>query len=234
MNVSSSSAEISFRESQREFSYSGTTMLTLSIQYPEIRLADNPQTQARINSRFRAQAADFSRYAAGPLYRQAVRDYRNAQTHGYPFRAYDAVMKYEVTFNQDCHLSSYRDRYEFTGGAHGNTVRASDTFSLKSGRRFALSHFFAPGLNYRRLVLTKILEQADHNMQQNPGIYFEDYRHLILKYFNPESYYLTPDGVAVYYQQYEIAPYATGIVVFLLSYDSLGILPSCLGRAVPL
>lgn len=234
MNLSNSNAEVSFQESRREFQYGGTVVLTLSVQYPEIRLPLDPQAQARINARFRAQAADFTRYASGTLYRQAVREYRNAQEHGYPFRPYDAVMKYEVTFNRDCHLSAWHDRYEFTGGAHGNTVRTSDTFSLRSGRRFALSHFFAPGLNYRRLVLSRILKQAEADMQRNPGIYFDDYKHLILKYFNPESYYFTPEGVAVYYQHYEIAPYASGIVTFVIPYGELGILPSCPGRAVPL
>ncbi|MVB11486.1 hypothetical protein CAFE_22020 [Caprobacter fermentans] len=230
MNLPNSSAEVTFQENNREFSYRGTVVLTLAAQYPEIRLRENPNAQARINSRFRQQGAEFSRYAAATLYRQAVRDYHSAQEHDYPFRTYDAVMKYEITLNQDCYLSSYRDRYEFTGGAHGNTIRASDTFSLKSGRRFSLSHFFAPGQNYRRVVASKILRQAEENMRQNPGIYFDDYKHLILKYFNPENYYLTPDGVTIYYQQYEIAPYASGIVTFMIPYDSLGIVLSCLGR----
>lgn len=223
MNGPNRSAEITYQDNNREFTYRSTTVLTMSVQYPEIRIRDNPQAQARINSRFLEQKSAFSRYAAGTLYRQAVRDYHNAQAHGYPFRAYDAVMKYEITLNQDCHLSTYRDQYEFTGGAHGNTVRKSDTFSLENGRRFALSHFFAPGTNYRRIVVSKILRQAEENMRQNPGIYFEDYKHLILKYFNPDSYYLTPEGVAVYYQQYEIAPYSSGIVTFVIPYDSLGI-----------
>jgi hypothetical protein len=232
MNLPGSSAEVTFQENHREFIYRGTAVLTLSVQFPVVKLSGNPQAQARIDSRFRAQGADFSRYAARTLYRQAVRDYHSAQEHDYPFRAYDAVMKYEVTLNRDCYLSAYRDRYEFTGGAHGNTVRASDTFSLKSGRRFALSHFFAPGVNYRRIVVSGILKQAELNMLQNPGIYFDDYKHLILKYFKPENYYFVPEGVAIYYQQYEIAPYSTGIVSFVLPYETLGITLSCLGRSL--
>lgn len=230
MNLSGGSAEVTFQENHREFAYRGTAVLTLSVQFPVIRLNGNPQAQARINSRLRVQAADFSRYAAGTLYRQAVRDYHSAQEHNYPFRAYDAVMKYEVTMNRDCTFSTYHDRYEFTGGAHGSTIRASDTFSLQSGRRFTLSHFFSPGVNYRRIIVSEIMRQAERNMQQNPGIYFDDYKHLILKYFHPENYYLVREGVAIYYQQYEIAPYATGIVTFILPYDFLGITLSCSGR----
>lgn len=233
MILPNGSAEINFQESKREFAYRGTSVLTLSIRYPEIRLHENFPAQSRINSRFREQKANFCRYAAGTLYRQAVRDYRSAQAHDYPFRPYDAVMKYEVTLNQDCYLSAYRDRYEYTGGAHGNTVRASDTFSLQSGRRFALSHFFSPGQNYRRILISEILLQAEEKMKQNPEIYFDNYEHLILKYFRSENFYLTPEGVAIYYQQYEIAPYATGIVTFVIPYSALGIALACGERTSP-
>lgn len=67
-------------------------------------------------------------------------------------------------------------------------------------------------------------------MAENPGVYFDDYRKLIAQYFNEEQYYLTPQGVAIYYQQYEIAPYSTGIVVFTVPYDVLGWKPSCMLR----
>ena len=75
------------------------------------------------------------------------------------------------------------------------------------------------------MLIDQILRQADENIQQNPGINFEDYHALIVKYFNEEHYYLTPSGVAIYYQQYEIAPYSTGIVVFTISYMEP---PSCM------
>ena len=183
MNQPNDSAGVAVQEKCRVFAYHSTKVLTLSVQFLEICLNENPQAQARINARFRAQGSNFARYAAGTLYRQAVRDYHCAQEHNYPFRSYDAAMKYEVAMNQDCYFSAYRDQYEFTGGVHGNTVRASDTFSLRNGRKFALSHFFAPGVNYRQLVTAEILKQAEKNVQNDPTVYFNNYKHLILKYF---------------------------------------------------
>lgn len=81
---------------------------------------------------------------------------------------------------------------------------------------------FPRGTNYRRLVLEQILKQADKMMEENP-ILFEDYRQLIVKYFDPDSFNLTPKGISVYYQQYEIGPYASGIITFEIPYESLGI-----------
>ena len=226
MEIQNGSAAVEMRERKREFTYGRTAVLTFSSSYPEIVSAPGAAAE-RINRRVRLQEEGFYRYASTVLYRQAVKEYRDSLENGFPFRPYDAVLNYEVTLNGNCYFSLYRDRYEYTGGAHGNTVRSSDTWSLKTGNRLALSDFFMPGENYRMILTEQILLQADENMRQNPGIYFEDYRALIVKFFHPESFYLTPEGLNIYYQQYEIAPYSTGIVVFTVGYETLGWRPSC-------
>lgn len=226
MDLQSGGVSVAMRERKRNFTYGWTAVLTFSSSYPEIVSATGTAAR-RINRRVRMQVEGFYRYASTELYRQAVKEYRDSLANGFPFRPYDAVLNYEVAFNADCFFSLYRDRYEYTGGAHGNTVRSSDTWSLKTGNRLALSDLFMPGENYRMILTEQILLQADENMRQNPGIYFEDYRALIVKFFNPESFFLTPEGLNIYYQQYEIAPYSTGIVVFTIGYGELGWRPSC-------
>lgn len=193
-------------------------MVTLCLRSLRVRVPQNPRAQAGINSRIRTQTSDFCRYASTALYRQAVREYRDSRSQHFPFRPYDAVMQYTLAWNRKGLLSLYRDQYEFTGGAHGNTLRSSDTMSLKTGARIPLSAFFPRGTDYRLLILRSVLKQAEENYRREPGIYFDDYRNLIVQNFNPESFYLTPAGLAIYYQQYEIAPYSTGIVVFSVSY----------------
>ncbi len=227
MKSSNFSAAVMMRKIKRTFSYDNKTMLTLSINYPQIILRHNRPVQDNINRHIQAQVNDYYNYVANDLYQQAVAYYKDTQKSGFPFHNYDAVLQYEITYNQRCHFSLYRDRYEFTGGAHGNTVRASDSWNLIDGRIIPLSSLFSPGQNYQVFLIEQMIKQADSQIQQNPGIYFEDYRSLIAKYFNEESYYLTPSGVAVYYQQYEIAPYATGIVVFTIPYNTLQWHPSC-------
>ncbi len=229
MQLSNFSAGIGMCKISQTFLCGNTPMLTLSIHYPKIALCEHPAAQGNINCHIQAQVDHYYRHASNDLYTQAIADYQEAQKNGYPFHAFDAVLQYEVSYNRDCYLSLYRDQYEFTGGAHGNTIRASDSWNLANGRTMALSCFFLPGQAYRAFLIEQILQQADEQMQQNPGIFFEDYRKLIPKYFNENSYYLTPSGLAIYYQQYEIAPYATGIVVFTIPYDALNWQPSCRG-----
>ena len=52
-------------------------------------------------------------------------------------------------------------------------------------------------------------------------MYFDDYQDLIKKNFNPQSFYLTPNGLVIYYQQYEVGPYAAGIIEFTIPYEQI-------------
>lgn len=207
-------ASILMCEMKRTFTYNSTPMLTLSILYPKVTLHHCSCAQDSINFQIQAQICDFLHYVSSDLYQQAIATYKESQENGFPFRLYEAVLQYEITYNQHCHLSLYRDQYMFTGGAHGGTVRTSDTWNLMSGCNIPLSAFLPADQDYRTSLIDQITEQVN----ENPEIYFEDYQALIEKYFNEEHYYLTSSGVAIYYQQYEIAPYATGIVVFTIPY----------------
>ena len=217
------SADVRMIEIKKEFLFQKTVVLTLSVTYPEIWLPSNHKAQSRINRNIRREVADYLHYAENVLYKEAVQEYQSALKNGFPFRRFDAVMQYEIPYNYNCYLSTYHDQYQYTGGAHGNTLRFSDTWNLKTGVRLPLSGYFKPGTNYRKLFIDQILLQADENHSD----YFEDYRALIVRYFNPNNYFLSPEGFNIYYQQYEIAPYSTGIVVFTIPFEAVGWHPSC-------
>ncbi|MGI6169891.1 MAG: DUF3298 and DUF4163 domain-containing protein [Christensenellales bacterium] len=210
---------------KKEFTHEGVTVLKFGAQYPQIRLERNSAAQTRINAHYLNTADSFFQYARKVLWEQAIEAQQEAQKQGYPFFAFEAQLSDALTMNEDCTLSTYFDRYQYTGGAHGLTFRSSDNWSLDSGRRISMGSLFPRGVDYRKLVCEQIIVLANQTMQQNPGIYFEEYKTLILEYFNPTSFNLTPEGLMVYYQQYEIAPYVTGIVVFEIDYEKLCIRP---------
>lgn len=220
-------AYITMQEMARSYPHNNQTVLTLSISYPEVIVPDNYRAQRLIGTRIHLQVNLFCRYAYQTLFRQAVADYKYAKQNGFPFHPYEAVLNYTVTYNGHCHLSAYRDRYEYTGGAHGTTIRYADTWDLQTGALLPLNAFFDDEDGMKDFLLEHIRIDADQNMAENPYIYFDNYRDLIGRYFSAEQYYLTTSGLAVYYQQYDIAPYATGIVVFTIPYETLGWQPNC-------
>lgn len=221
-------ANIKVRKIKKDFEFNSVVMLTVDIEYPEISLKQSPIIQFLINRAYKNEAEKFYKYAEDTLLKDAISNYKQSIANNYPFNPFDAVMKFTVTLNKSCRLSTYFDKYEYTGGAHGNTIRTSQNYNLQSGRKIQLKDLFGRGENYRKIVLDEILKIAEKNMSESPGIYFEDYKNLIVKYFNPQSFNLTPNAVAIYYQQYEIGPYVSGIVTFSIPYEDLGVKkPTC-------
>ncbi|MPN50228.1 hypothetical protein SDC9_197854 [bioreactor metagenome] len=144
----------------------------------------------------------------------AVRQFCADSHRQIPVRAYEARQVYQVTDLRACVLSLYFDRYLYTGGAHGSTVRTSQTWNLHGCRLLCLGRL-AEGLPHDPSYL---LGQIEAQIQADPQPYFDNYSELIGKTFHPDSFYSTPEGIVLYYQQYDIAPYASGIREFLIPY----------------
>jgi peptidoglycan-N-acetylmuramic acid deacetylase PdaC-like protein/uncharacterized protein DUF3298 len=219
-------ANISMKKIEETFKYDYIEMLKLTIKYPVISMEYNPRAEWVINNQIAISVREYIRYAEY-LYQQAINYYKNSQVNDFPFHPYEAYMEYTVTYNENCFLSVYFEKYEFTGGAHGSTVRSSETWELCSGMQLPLYSFFKPEINYRNLLIEEITKQAEYNIKQNSNIYFTEYKSLILKNFNENNFYLTTQGIVIYYEQYDIAPYAAGIVEFLIPYATIGWYPQC-------
>lgn len=215
-------AAVESRQVNKQFEYETQTMLTLEITYPVVMLEHDFGAGEHINSYYRYQADSFYHYSSVTLFHNAVDEYRRAGQAGYPFRPYDATMHDTLTMNDDCHLSTYFDRYTFTGGAHGNTVRLSDNWNLQTGCYLELPMLFCGAPHYRRLLLERMLKIARQKNKEQPGLLFEDYPTRMAGYFNPQNFYFQPGALCIYYQQYEIGPYSSGIIVFELPFSSLG------------
>ena len=54
----------------------------------------------------------------------------------------------------------------------------------------------------------------NREISENLENFFADPYPLVVEYFNPESYYIDNGKVVIYFQQYDIAPYSSGIRVF--------------------
>lgn len=214
-------AKINTNKIERTFTYDNKAMLKADIEYPSVVL-ERGIAQTRINLSYKNTARSFFRYAIRTMLPNAIEQYKNAQENGFPFFPYEAVMHYTVTLNASCTLSTYFDKYEYTGGAHGNTIRTSDSWQLQTGQRIKLNDLFDNGVNFRPVLINAIIRQAEKNIEENPGIYFDDYKKLIAQTFNPQSFNLTADSLLIYYQQYDIAPYSSGIIVFSLPYEQVG------------
>lgn len=207
--------------------HKGVPVLTYTIRYPEFSSAVFRIAVNEMNRYYHSRAALQRQRYRQILFPQAVRDYEYATSHDYPFHAYEAMMVHTITYNQNCTVSLYVDNYQFTGGAHGNTIRSSDTWDLKNAQRQPLPRFLAPPVPYPAFVLESINAQIAAQLAEGTGMYFDDYQKNVAQNFNPRSFFLNAHGVVVYFQQYQIAPYASGIPEFTLVWSAEVREPRC-------
>lgn len=220
--------QVSIKVIEDEMVYRGQPVLTYTIQYPVVSSAVFKTTAVTINRYYRAKADLYRQRLRHSLYHQAVHEFDSAEKNpDIPLRPYEAFLGCTITYNENCILSLFFDAYQFTGGAHGNTTRTSDTWDLGCGRRVTMARFFEPGATYKAYVISAVNEQIRVQMETGDGMYFEDYETNVARYFNVNSFYLVPEGLVVYYQQYQLAPYASGIPEFLLLFSKEVQRPQC-------
>lgn len=199
---------------EKELFYDGVLVLKYHIEYPSIRLNVPEANIMKFNTYNKGIALELRNRAENELYKEAVQTYKYNKEHGYPTMVYEVYSNFEITYNTRKIVSLYIDEYIFSGGAHGNTIRTSQTWNLVKGAIIPLERFF-PNNPY---FMVDIFKEINSQIAKEPGIYFENACTLVIDTFNPKSYYLEPGQIVIYFQQYDIAPYSSGIRTFNIKY----------------
>lgn len=198
-----------------EMQYEGVTVLKYRIEYPEFASTTYKTGVKVVNNYYRDKALALQNIFRTKLYQMAVDQYRDDVKNGFPVRVFEGLQTFEVTYNQGCIISLYLDNYQYTGGAHGITNRTSQTWNLRTRKTIKLSELYKCSGSYTRYIKDRVIAE----IQKDPDPYFENYPELVEQTFNVNNFYATPQGLIVYFQQYDIAPYASGIREFLLPYN---------------
>ena len=199
---------------QKEMKYENTVVLKYHIEYPEIVIdwQQNRNGIKKFNDYNLKMALQTQQKAENELYKEAIELYKYNKENGYPQMMYELYREYQITLNQENAVSMYIDEYIFSGGAHGTTTRTSQTWNLMLGKMVELYELY-PNEQY---FLLDILRKINREISENIEIYFADPYPLVVEYFNPDSYYIDNGKVVIYFQQYDIAPYSSGIIEFTL------------------
>ncbi len=210
---------------KKELKYKDHVILTYTIKYPQFVSDKFRPFLNKLNRYYEAEAVLYQKINVAKLYEMAVSDYEESVANDYPIHQYEVYVEFKVTYNENCALSLYFDRYEYTGGAHGMTVRYSDTWDLNKGVRINLDDLFPHNENFTDYIQSEIIRQIENEIKNNNNIFFDNYASLVREYFNPKNFYLTEDGVVIYFQLYEIGPYVIGIQTFTIPYKEGGAVP---------
>lgn len=205
----------------------GKPVLRYCIRYPQFRARRFREVFGFINRYYRLEALRQEIHCRKVLFADAVRLCREAAEQGWPEMLFEADTRFRVTYCGRCALSLYSDAYLYTGGAHGNTTRFSQTWDLCTGEISPMREFLTAeeGEAFaREEILRQIQRQV--NEGNEPG-YFDEVEENLEQGFDPAQFYLTPAGMMVYFQQYALAPYSSGIREFLLPFSDGVKEPAC-------
>lgn len=164
----------------------------LNLLYPAVIHLNPPMVQHTINT--------------------TIVDAVNKQLHdqGYPQNpTTDVTAYYELKTNERRVLSLSLINYAFSGGAHGNTIQKSLTFSTETGKSYSLSELFKPGSDYVAVLSAMI--DAEIKRREIPLL-------VEFKGIRPDQdFYIADKSLVVYFQVYELAAYVYGFLYFPIS-----------------
>lgn len=196
-------------------------MVDVKIDYPSLTQGYMGDSM-RFNMYYRQKAHKNYRYVSTKLYQAAIKQYTVAKSQGFPFNNFEFVEVYEPTYCTKPIVSLYYDLYEFLGGAHGNTTRKGNTWDMRRGTMLSMESLFDRDFDYKPIIQKYV--EADARRRQITGMasYFEGLAENLKKYFDENNFYLTEEGIAIFYPLYTIAPYVAGIQVFIIPYQLFG------------
>ncbi len=168
------------------------TMPKLEVYYPSIGGISDINVQKKMNNTILN------------LVYQMIEDqgyYKNTETTitGY----------FEIKNNQRGILSLTLSNYAFSGGAHGMTIMKSLTFNVETGEEYSLSQLFKPGSNYVKVLSELIKVQIKE--RDIPVI--EEFCAIKPN----QDFYIADKILVLYFQLYELVPYAYGFPQFPIS-----------------
>lgn len=111
------------------------------------------------------------------------------------------------------------DFYTFTGGAHGNYGKISQFYDLETGKTVPVKQLFVNYSGFEKMVKNKfyaIYKLNEGDSLEEKGFMFEDNR-----FYLSDNIMISDDEVEVYYNPYEIAPYANGATELKFTFDEV-------------
>ncbi len=181
----------------------------IRIQYPEITPATTPGLQA-----FNDEAKNL----AQGLLASFQKDFDQAQPLPEPSAATGSFMQtgYSVTHGQHGLLSVlFNISFYYSGAAHPNSFAASLNFDLIHGKKLELSEVFLPGTDF----LTPLAAACTADLKKRDLLAFPE--GALPKAENYKNWNITPQGIQIWFDAYQVAPYVMGPSHVLLTYASL-------------
>lgn len=118
-------------------------------------------------------------------------------------------------------ISILTNNFIFSGGAHPNTYIFADNYYAKTGKKFNFTDLLVDQEAFRKTLIDAFISTYD--LPTNPtteqtGLFAEMGELPI-----PSNVVFTDKGLEVVYNQYEVAPYAFGVITLSIDYEQVAL-----------
>lgn len=182
-------------------------LVSIAAKIPQIWGMTDPQLQTKLNDMLGRSVQEWIDETAAAAEAFAADDDLEFPAHFLPFTL---IVEYETQYNKGGLLSLVLRIYEYTGGAHGMTYWLPINVDLTTGRSLTFGDLF-PDQESRH----KMAAVIDARLKEERDIFF--IHHFTVDMFSEGQPFYVRDGeIVVFFDLYEIAPYASGIQEFVL------------------
>lgn len=161
------------------------------------------QNQKEINKQLKDRAQDFS----NGIKKMSDENYKESKKQGQKVIVYEASTNFNIEYVGENYMSMLVDYYSYTGGAHGSTLREAYNIDINTGKILSLKDIFKENYNYKEVINNLIKKYVD---KDKDNYLIDDFKGIK----ENQEFYISQDGIVIYFQLYEIAPYSTGFPEF--------------------
>ena len=115
---------------------------------------------------------------------------------------------FDQNYNKENILSVTMSEYSFAGGAHGMAFQYAHNIDLLSGKEIILSALFNDKADWKSMINAYISSEIKYYQRD---LKFEGIK-------DDQNYYLSNQGLVIFFNPYEIGPWVEGMPTFVIPY----------------
>ena len=196
----------------------GTVIYIIDCYYPEFENSDNNEFITSINEDV-LNARNSYINTINEEYRKMANEeyeYLKENPDEREFMPYEFEFDYDIDYNTEDFLTITAVLYFDLHGAHPTTSMTSVTYDMKAKKELALTDIWDMD---ETAATNEVIFAFNEDIDKNPDMYFEDAKDTLEKIAKDVEFYMDGEGVHLYFQLYDIAPYAAGYPEVLVPFE---------------
>lgn len=185
-------------------------LMSFTIDMPKATENSNEEFSETINAYYKKESNKLAFFI--DEYEDEVQ--AKSEEQGEMFTKYLLTAESYVTYEDEELVSIVRYVETFTGGAQIHPTMYSEVFRVSDGALMLMNDVFNIEKNKSAILEYIIKNYVDDT-------YYSNANELVYDLFDANNYFITEEGVYIYYQKYDIAPGMTDLPVFFVPYSEI-------------